>query len=541
MRVSVRLVLAAIAVAGLVMPSGAAAWTWPVDGPVLRPFSFGSDPYAAGQHRGIDIGSPSGTPVVAPAGGKTVTILTPTGYAATLVHLGSIRVLRGTTIEEGAAVGTVGPSGVPDIPEPYVYFGIRVASDDQGYLDPLLFLPPRPQLPAPPAAVEPAPPPVSEAPAPAEQAPSPDPAATPSPAEAPTEPPAAEPSADPAPAPAPSADEPAAPAADGSGAASEPEATEPAEDASSSEGSADAGSATTPGDTDASGSATAPTAEPVQVDEQMQSDTPPAPAETTPSASEAETTPQPAVDSVDDSAAPADEWARRGSISAHPLAPGVVATGTRPSSRTHVRVTTTDSRAPVAAQDVRQQSPQLVNARGTLSGGPAKASHAPPAVPRQRGDRPSVVRHRGEPSELPRGALEPLSVRRGTQRPSSTSFPSLLGLASMLCGALVAAVAAALALRRRRPRPGAAPAGAEAARMMVIRGGAEAEANPGGACVAVRSGPTPPGTRDRLRGSGRHLRALPPTPGERRPDGERNRRARDAGDGGGGQRGHIAA
>src|SRR5919109_501228 len=458
MRVSVRLVLAAIAVAGLVMPSGAAAWTWPVDGPVLRPFSFGSDPYAAGQHRGIDIGSPSGTPVVAPAGGtvsfagtvptggKTVTILTPTGYAATLVHLGSIRVLRGTTIEEGAAVGTVGPSGVPDIPEPYVYFGIRVASDDQGYLDPLLFLPPRPQLPAPPAAVEPAPPPVSEAPAPA-----------------------------------PSADEPAAPAADGSGAASEPEATEPAEDASSSEGSADAGSATTPGDTDASGSATAPTAEPVQVDEQMQSDTPPAPAETTP------------------------------------------------------------SRAPVAAQDVRQQSPQLVNARGTLSGGPAKASHAPPAVPRQRGDRPSVVRHRGEPSELPRGALEPLSVRRGTQRPSSTSFPSLLGLASMLCGALVAAVAAALALRRRRPRPGAAPAGAEAARMMVIRGGAEAEANPGGACVAVRSGPTPPGTRDRLRGSGRHLRALPPTPGERRPDGERNRRARDAGDGGGGQRGHIAA
>src|SRR5919109_1296450 len=518
MRVSVRLVLAAIAVAGLVMPSGAAAWTWPVDGPVLRPFSFGSDPYAAGQHRGIDIGSPSGTPVVAPAGGtvsfagtvptggKTVTILTPTGYAATLVHLGSIRVLRGTTIEEGAAVGTVGPSGVPDIPEPYVYFGIRVASDDQGYLDPLLFLPPRPQLPAPPAAVEPAPPPVSEAPAPA-----------------------------------PSADEPAAPAADGSGAASEPEATEPAEDASSSEGSADAGSATTPGDTDASGSATAPTAEPVQVDEQMQSDTPPAPAETTPSASEAETTPQPAVDSVDDSAAPADEWARRGSISAHPLAPGVVATGTRPSSRTHVRVTTTDSRAPVAAQDVRQQSPQLVNARGTLSGGPAKASHAPPAVPRQRGDRPSVVRHRGEPSELPRGALEPLSVRRGTQRPSSTSFPSLLGLASMLCGALVAAVAAALALRRRRPRPGAAPAGAEAARMMVIRGGAEAEANPGGACVAVRSGPTPPGTRDRLRGSGRHLRALPPTPGERRPDGERNRRARDAGDGGGGQRGHIAA
>jgi hypothetical protein len=144
----------------LAVPPVAWAWTWPVDGPVLRPFSFGSDPYAAGQHRGIDIGAPSGTPVRAaaggmvsfagtvPNGGKTVTIQTSTGYAVTLVHLGSIRVLRGTMIEEGATVGTVGPSGVPDIPEPYVYLGVRVASDDQGYVDPLLFLPPRAEPPA---------------------------------------------------------------------------------------------------------------------------------------------------------------------------------------------------------------------------------------------------------------------------------------------------------------------------------------------------------------------------------------------------------
>ena len=33
--------------------SAAGAWTWPVDGPVLRPFSFDrAHPYAAGQHRG---------------------------------------------------------------------------------------------------------------------------------------------------------------------------------------------------------------------------------------------------------------------------------------------------------------------------------------------------------------------------------------------------------------------------------------------------------------------------------------------------------
>ena len=38
----------------------ALAWTWPVDGPVLRPFVLGDDPYAAGQHRGIDIGATAG-------------------------------------------------------------------------------------------------------------------------------------------------------------------------------------------------------------------------------------------------------------------------------------------------------------------------------------------------------------------------------------------------------------------------------------------------------------------------------------------------
>ena len=50
--------------------SVARAWTWPVDGPVLRPFAFGEDPYAGGQHRGIDVGAPTGATVVAPASGE---------------------------------------------------------------------------------------------------------------------------------------------------------------------------------------------------------------------------------------------------------------------------------------------------------------------------------------------------------------------------------------------------------------------------------------------------------------------------------------
>ena len=105
--------------------SGARAWTWPVDGPVLRPFSFDhSHPYASGQHRGVDLGAPSGSAVLAPAegvvsfagtvptGGKTVSIQTPFGYTATLVHLGSIGVTRGAFVGEASVVGTIGPSGV---------------------------------------------------------------------------------------------------------------------------------------------------------------------------------------------------------------------------------------------------------------------------------------------------------------------------------------------------------------------------------------------------------------------------------------------
>jgi hypothetical protein len=152
-RLAVALILCALA-----LPVSAAdAWTWPVDGPLLRSFSFDqAHPYAGGQHRGLDIGAPTGTNVVAPAegvvsfagtvptGGKTVSILTPFGYTATLVHLGSIGVTRGASVDEGSVVGTVGPSGTVDLSEPYVYFGVRRTSDQQGYVDPLTLLPPRP-------------------------------------------------------------------------------------------------------------------------------------------------------------------------------------------------------------------------------------------------------------------------------------------------------------------------------------------------------------------------------------------------------------
>jgi murein DD-endopeptidase MepM/ murein hydrolase activator NlpD len=113
--------LAVVLLCVLALPASARAWTWPVGGPVLRPFAFDpAHPYAGGQHRGIDIGAPEGTDVRAPAngtvafagsvpgGGKTIAIETPSGYSATLLHLGSISVKRGAAVREGSVVGTAG-------------------------------------------------------------------------------------------------------------------------------------------------------------------------------------------------------------------------------------------------------------------------------------------------------------------------------------------------------------------------------------------------------------------------------------------------
>jgi murein DD-endopeptidase MepM/ murein hydrolase activator NlpD len=43
-------------------------YTWPVRGPVIRPYEAPSSPYGSG-HRGIDIAAPFGTTMVAAQGG----------------------------------------------------------------------------------------------------------------------------------------------------------------------------------------------------------------------------------------------------------------------------------------------------------------------------------------------------------------------------------------------------------------------------------------------------------------------------------------
>ena len=150
-----RLCSVAVILAFLFAVPTAAAWTWPSDGPVLRAFSLGPDAYVAGQHRGVDIGAEIGAQVLAPVagtvsfagfvpgGGRAVTIQTPDGYAVTLLQLGAAAVASGDTVVEGAPVGIVGESVDAVTTQPHVHLGVRVASDANGYVDPLGLLPAR--------------------------------------------------------------------------------------------------------------------------------------------------------------------------------------------------------------------------------------------------------------------------------------------------------------------------------------------------------------------------------------------------------------
>jgi hypothetical protein len=166
-----------------------AGWVWPVEGAVITAYRYGGDPYAAGQHRGIDIAAAVGTPVVAAtagevrfagtagASGLTVSIRTADGrFDTSYLHLSSIAVGRGDRLAAGERVGAVGTTGKRSAPAPHLHFGVRDAGTDHGYHDPLAYLPPPPAAePRPEPAPAPAGEPEPARPEPARRAPAPAP------------------------------------------------------------------------------------------------------------------------------------------------------------------------------------------------------------------------------------------------------------------------------------------------------------------------------------------------------------------------------
>jgi hypothetical protein len=159
-----------------------AAWVWPLHGEVITPYSNGDDPYASGQHRGIDIAGETGQPVVAAASGSvrfagtagssgvTVSIRTLDGFDTSYLHLSSAWVREGQSVQAGERIGAVGTSGTRSVERPHLHFGVRDAGSRHAYRDPLAFLPAAPPAHEDPRAApapEPAPAPLAPAPAPA--------------------------------------------------------------------------------------------------------------------------------------------------------------------------------------------------------------------------------------------------------------------------------------------------------------------------------------------------------------------------------------
>ena len=137
--------------------SAAAGWSWPVAGDVITHYRNGADPYAGGQHRGIDIAAEAGRPVVAAAGGTvrfaavagssglTVSVRTVDGrFDTSYLHLSALAVREGDAVSTGDRIGTVGTSGRRSAEIAHLHFGVREAGTRHAYVDPLTLLGPPP-------------------------------------------------------------------------------------------------------------------------------------------------------------------------------------------------------------------------------------------------------------------------------------------------------------------------------------------------------------------------------------------------------------
>jgi murein DD-endopeptidase MepM/ murein hydrolase activator NlpD len=122
------------------------SYAWPVRGPVLRTFEPPATAYGAG-HRGIDIGAPLGTTVVAAgegtvafagpvAGGLFISIDHPDGVRTTYSWVSEVSVRIGQQVSRGEPIGRSGP-GHPGPGPPHLHLGARLGSV---YLDPMLLL-----------------------------------------------------------------------------------------------------------------------------------------------------------------------------------------------------------------------------------------------------------------------------------------------------------------------------------------------------------------------------------------------------------------
>jgi murein DD-endopeptidase MepM/ murein hydrolase activator NlpD len=138
--------------AGVELPREAGApgqLMWPVSGPITSPFGWRMHPilHRMIQHRGIDIGVPSGTPVAAAAEGRVivasyqggcgnmVAIDHHGGLSTMYCHMSQIFVSVGQEVQRGQAIGAAGSTGLST--GPHVHFQVMQNGNP---VDPMGFL-----------------------------------------------------------------------------------------------------------------------------------------------------------------------------------------------------------------------------------------------------------------------------------------------------------------------------------------------------------------------------------------------------------------
>jgi hypothetical protein len=109
---------------------------------VARPFAYGSDPFRAGQHRGVDFAAPPGSEARAACSGVVATArpglvtLRCGPWRVTHLPLGSVSVAEGASVRAGRVIGSVGFSSE----HRGLHLGVRRTGDRFAYVDPLTFL-----------------------------------------------------------------------------------------------------------------------------------------------------------------------------------------------------------------------------------------------------------------------------------------------------------------------------------------------------------------------------------------------------------------
>lgn len=135
-----------------VMPThSGGGFTWPLPGYYATGSGFGPRvaPTAGAStfHKGVDIGCPAGTPIVAAAdgvvsytgyfggGGNTVIIDHGNGLSTLYMHMSSYAIGSGASVTAGTVIGYAGSTGVAT--GPHLHFGVRV---NGAYVDPMGYL-----------------------------------------------------------------------------------------------------------------------------------------------------------------------------------------------------------------------------------------------------------------------------------------------------------------------------------------------------------------------------------------------------------------